>query len=296
MHRCSPALCLALAVIASSSISAQQGAQRPQQPRPALEALDRNHDGQLSADEIEAAPQTLLTLDRNHDGQLTPDEYLSQEADQAGQSDLQKQLMAMDRNGDGVLTADEVPDRMQRLFQRADTNHDGKLTSDEIAALASAQQAPQGRPAGRNGAEGMARMDPILNAIDIDHDGVLSSAEIASAPGALKMLDTNADGILQPGEIRIRQMSPAERAAHVLDEWDTNKDGVLSKPECPDRLQSQFDAIDTNHDGKLNVEELTTFFATQPQGRGPGAPRNDAPSAPALPPANGQTAQPTQPR
>lgn len=296
MLRCTPALRLALAAFASVTIAAQPGGARPPQPRPALEALDRNHDGQLSADEIEEASQSLLTLDRNHDGQLTPDEYLPQATDRSGQSDLQKQLMAMDRNGDGVLTADEVPDRMQRLFQRADTDHDGQLTSDEIAALASAQQAPQGRPVGRNGAEGMARMDPILNAVDIDHDGVLSPAEIASASGALKMLDTNADGVLQPSEIRIRQMSPAERAAHVLDEWDTNKDGVLTKPECPDRLQTQFEAIDTNHDGKLNVEELTTFFAAQPQGRGPGAPRNDAPSAPALPPANGQTAQPTQPQ
>ncbi|GAA3763506.1 hypothetical protein GCM10022270_23340 [Terriglobus aquaticus] len=204
--------------------------------------------------------------------------------------------MALDRNGDGVLTPDEIPERLKPLFQRADANHDGKVTREELAALASAQSVPRGRGVGRNGAEGMARLDPILNALDVDHDGTLTPAEIASAPGALKTLDTNADGTLQASEIRVRQQTPAERAAHILDEWDTNKDGVLTKAECPDRIQAQFDAIDTNHDGKLNSEELTTFFATQPQGRGPGTPRNDAPSAPTLPPAGGQTAQPVPPQ
>lgn len=295
MIRSSTALCFAASLLAAVPLSAQPGGDRGPQRRLVLQALDLNNDGQLSADEIAAAPKSLLTLDTNHDGQLSADEYMGQQPNRAAQSALEQQLMAMDRNGDGVLTPDELPERMQPLFQRADTNHDGKLTSDEIAALAAAQSSPQGRRAGPNSAEGMARMDPILNSIDIDHDGVLSAAEIASAPGALKMLDTNADGILEPNEIRMREQTPGERAAHVMDEWDTNKDGFLTRAEMPDRLQTQFSAIDTNHDGKVDQEELTTFFATQPQGRGPGAPRNDAPSSTDLPAANGQTAQPAQP-
>lgn len=273
-----------------------QQTDRPQQPRMVLQALDLNGDGVLSPDEIQGASASLLKLDRNGDGQLTQDELMPQAADPKLTDDMAQRLMAMDRNGDGVLTPDEVPTRMQPMFQRGDTNHDGKLTRDEILAMARTQSAVQGRPAGRNGAEGMMRMDPVLNALDVDHDGVLTAAEIASAPGALKTLDTNADGTLQASEIRVRQQTPADRTAHLLDEWDTNKDGVLTKAECPDRLQQQFEAIDTNHDGKLNREELTTFFATQTQPRQGDAPRNDAPSAPRLPPASGQTAQPAQPQ
>lgn len=44
-------------------------------PPPLLVALDANHDGVISADEIARASTALLTLDKNHDGQLTPDEF-----------------------------------------------------------------------------------------------------------------------------------------------------------------------------------------------------------------------------
>jgi Ca2+-binding EF-hand superfamily protein len=43
-------------------------------PDPLLTALDTDRDGTLSASEIAAAAKALLTLDRNADGQLTADE------------------------------------------------------------------------------------------------------------------------------------------------------------------------------------------------------------------------------
>jgi len=45
---------------------------------PLLAALDTNHDGTLSAEEIAAAAQALKTLDRNSDGRLTSDELRPQ--------------------------------------------------------------------------------------------------------------------------------------------------------------------------------------------------------------------------
>ena len=50
------------------------GGHRPAPPCPLFEALDLNHDGVISADEIAQAAQSLKKLDRNGDGQLTRDE------------------------------------------------------------------------------------------------------------------------------------------------------------------------------------------------------------------------------
>lgn len=43
-------------------------------PPPIIAALDLNHDGVISADEIAKAPESLKKLDKNGDGQLTRDE------------------------------------------------------------------------------------------------------------------------------------------------------------------------------------------------------------------------------
>ena len=282
-------------------------------PRVILQALDTNGDGQLSPEEIQTASASLLKLDRNHDGQITSDEYSQKLQDQTAATDMVARLMLLDKNGDGVLTRDEVPERMRAMFDRGDANHDGKLTADEIKAMSAGQSDPQGRPVGRGNAGGNLRMDPVMDALDVDHDGVFSAAEIASAPGALKTLDKDADGTLSAAELRMRQQTPAQRAAHLFDEWDTNKDGGLVKAELPDRMQSQFEAIDLNHDGKIDMEEATTFFATQPQGGGrpgggggerPGGgergprermPSNDAPPASGTPnPATLPPAAPPQ--
>ncbi len=44
-------------------------------PNPLVEALDVDHDHNISAEEIKGAVMALLTLDKNKDGQLSSDEY-----------------------------------------------------------------------------------------------------------------------------------------------------------------------------------------------------------------------------
>lgn len=234
-----------------------------------LEALDTDGDGQISAAEIAAASRSLLKLDRNGDGQITAAEYNPRMDDRAATSELERRLMALDKNGDGVLSAEEMPERMKPMFDRGDTNHDGKLDKAEIRAMNARQADPQGRPVGRGNFQSM---DPIVMALDADRDGVISAVEIATAAAALKTLDVDGSGSLEANEIRMKQQTPKERAQHLFDEWDTNKDGSLSKQEMPDRMQGQFESIDLNHDGKVDLEEATRFMEAQPGGRPGGAP------------------------
>lgn len=231
-------------------------------PRVVLQALDTDHDGKLSAAEIANAPRALLTLDLNGDGQLTPDEIQPRPQNAGASADeLVKQMMSFDRNGDGVLTPEELPARMQSMFTRGDVNHDGKLTADEIRAMA----ARQGMPAGTRVEPGHAglnmRLDPVLNVLDANHDGVISADEIAGASRALLTLDVNGDHELTSDEMRVRQQTPAERTDHMLEEYDTNRDGRISKAEAPDRMQAQFESIDGNGDGFLDRDELMRYFA-----------------------------------
>jgi Ca2+-binding EF-hand superfamily protein len=43
-------------------------------------------------------------------------------------------LKQLDKNGDGKLQRDEVPEALQRAFDRMDTNRDGVVTMEELIA------------------------------------------------------------------------------------------------------------------------------------------------------------------
>jgi hypothetical protein len=132
-------------------------------PMPIIQALDTNHDGIISAEEIANAPAALKTLDKNGDGQLTPDEYMPPHpqggpggkgghdgdagrggnggpppGDGAGASGQDKHhrpvppiIAALDTNGDGIISADEIANASASLL-KLDKNGDGKLTMDEL--------------------------------------------------------------------------------------------------------------------------------------------------------------------
>lgn len=110
-----------------------------------LSTLDKDHNKELSADEITASPELLLTLDKNQDGKLTEDEVtVSKEAPAAGAGTggpnrrrgqgvirMMKSHSAIDADGDGLLSAAELKNAAVAL-RKLDANRDGKLTEDEV--------------------------------------------------------------------------------------------------------------------------------------------------------------------
>jgi Ca2+-binding EF-hand superfamily protein len=232
---------IVIGIAAGLTMQAQEG-RGPGRGRPApnagFSALDLNGDGVLDASEIAAAPSSLAKLDKDSDGQITSGEVRMAmpqgrgpggrggrgeggeggrggEGQQAGNNveETVSMLMTFDENGDGKLSRSELPERFQGIFDRADENKDGFLTPDEIRKTLAAQSPPPDSPrqGGRGGPDGgrgemnFIRMDPVLAAIDTNGDGVLSAEEIKNAPGAIRKLDSNADGKVSREEASVRR-------------------------------------------------------------------------------------------
>ncbi|MGB7746402.1 MAG: hypothetical protein WBN75_03865 [Verrucomicrobiia bacterium] len=119
-------------------------------PLPVVTALDTNHDGVIDSNEIANASAALKTLDKNGDGQLTADEYLpplpkDAPAD-APRPPTPLIIKALDANGDGVIDSNEIANASAAL-KTLDKNGDGRLTPDEYIG----PRPHMGPPPGQNG-------------------------------------------------------------------------------------------------------------------------------------------------
>ncbi len=143
-HACAA---LALGLILASAATAAQ-AQTPPPGRvagPSFKALDANHDGRLSLDEVlayakktctEVQPFRIADVDLDGDGRLTPEELK-----QAGIKGLEQfgtiDVKELDIRGDGYISREDLDEYFRRkhreAFARADANKDGTLTPREFA-------------------------------------------------------------------------------------------------------------------------------------------------------------------
>jgi hypothetical protein len=108
---------------------------------PVLSALDTDHNKEISAEELAAAPTALLQLDKNKDGKLSEDEVSPQRGESQGNRPrprrgpgimrMMKALSGLDANEDGVIDEAEIKNAVAAL-KKLDVNHDGKLTEDEV--------------------------------------------------------------------------------------------------------------------------------------------------------------------
>jgi Ca2+-binding EF-hand superfamily protein len=115
-------------------------------------AIDTNHDGFLSKQEMAAEEQRAIQqltqardqkmqaefkqLDTNHDGQLSLQEFMAAAPQIKINETPDQALQALDTNHDGKLGPDEFRAPQLAKFQKADLNHDGVVTPDELRKAA----------------------------------------------------------------------------------------------------------------------------------------------------------------
>lgn len=180
---------------------------------------------------------------------------------------------------------------------------------------------------GRPSFGGGGGFSPLFRALDVDGDGKLSKEEIANAVKVLQSLDKDGDGELtlqeimpprEEGERRFGEGGPrgpggpgfggfgggAGFGGNLIEQFDKDGDGKLSKDEVPERMRDNFDRFDLNNDGFIDADEVTKMMENlreamrerfqQGQGRpggpgpgpgpgGPGGPRGERPARPAGP-------------
>ena len=150
-------------------------------PSPLFDALDTNHDGVISADEIANAPAALKALLKNGATQITRDDVRPPRPardDQArGGRPHDDQARPHPRDDDRAEHPPRPGDDEDRM---APDDHDGPHHAHPSDR---AEQRHHGPPP-----------SPLFDALDTNHDGVLSADEIAAAPESLKKLDKSGSG------------------------------------------------------------------------------------------------------
>ena len=146
------------AIILIAALAPAAAAQQPQ-PHPvtrsqfisttsaAFGEMDTNHDGYLSAAELQAAQGKALqevqaalrariqaqfkALDTNKDGQLSLAEFSAAIPSVKTNETAEQILQKLDTNHDGKVSPEEFRAPRLAQFDKADLNHDGTVTPDE---------------------------------------------------------------------------------------------------------------------------------------------------------------------
>lgn len=99
----------------------------------------------------------------------------------------------------------------------------------------------------------------LMQRADADKSGDITFEEFAAAmDGRFADADADKDGKMTVGEIagQIERMRAERMARRLVQRFDANGDGALTKAEIESRQKKQFALLDRNDDGKIAQDEL----------------------------------------
>lgn len=121
------------------------------------------------------------------------------------------------------------------------------------------------------------RRDPaqIFSSADANGDGAVTRAEfLAARSNNFAKYDRNGDGFIDaqdfPRRLRARQ-NVSQRLDELIDHFDADHDGRVSRAEFVDGPTSAFDLADANRDGQLSRDEIEAAANAMKSRRSTGA-------------------------
>jgi Ca2+-binding EF-hand superfamily protein len=136
-------------------------------------------------------------------------------------------------------------------------------TIASIIAITSALAAPTFSYAAQD------KLEAAFKKADKDNDGTLDKEEAKAMPRVAKhfsKIDSDNDGTVSLDEIKASAKqggkSMHDKGEHAFKKADKDNDGTLDKEEAKGmpRVAKNFDAIDTDKDGTVSMEEIHTFM------------------------------------
>jgi Ca2+-binding EF-hand superfamily protein len=272
-------LLLALPALAQAQTTGQSGGQSSGPsggpvPLPTwFVEIDTAKKGEVArADFLKHRMKSFEDLDTNKDGKVSLDEFLKlaeppYSNDVPGGPSLEDRrnrirsaFRNLDLNSSGFVERAEAEAPIQSEFNQYDTDRDNKITEPEIRLImqrmAQRQQAERQQMEAERRKGMMALSDLIdmqmrdADKLDKNNDGKISQQEYLVAAGP-------ADGPQSQN-----QLPYDVRKKLVLikfQEIDTNKDGIIDRPELTAYALKEFLSTDLNKDRFLDQEEVKKF-------------------------------------
>jgi Ca2+-binding EF-hand superfamily protein len=235
--------------------------------------IDTAKKGEVSrADFLKYRMKSFDDLDANKDGKVSLEEFLKlaeppYSNDVAGGPSLEERrnriraaFQNLDLNASGFIERAEAEAPIQVEFNNYDTDRDDKITEPEIRAIM--QRLAQRQAAERQQAEaerrkGLMTLNDLIDMqmrdadkLDKNNDGKISQQEYLAAAGPADSPQTQGQ---LPYDIRKKLV------LIKFHEIDTNKDGIIDRPELAAYALKEFLETDLNKDRFLDQEEVKKF-------------------------------------
>jgi Ca2+-binding EF-hand superfamily protein len=235
--------------------------------------IDTGKKGEVSrADFLNYRMKSFDDLDTNKDGKVSLDEFLklaeppfSSEVPGGPSLEERRQRMRtafqnLDTNGSGFIERPEAEAPIQTEFNQYDADRDNKITEPEMRLIVQRMQQRQTAERQQMEAErrkGMMMINDLIDMqmrdadkLDKNNDGKISQQEYLVLAGP-------ADGPQSQGQLPydVRKQLILLKFQSI----DSNKDGIIDRPELTAYAVKEFLETDLNKDRFLDQEEIKKF-------------------------------------